>query len=187
MNNNITFTSKLVTQLTAFVYYDGSYDPTNQSGEQPFNNSTSANLAGQYQSIQSDTPSEGLQVPFKNSYVSIQGTDSSGNMYYWISFLIDPPSTTVKQTNIAQITDPGTVIDLDTKSYQLLLACVPGTPCPDGLACYNDPISKKNYCVGIGTSNKTYIMLAIYIILLIIFVLVASFLSIKIFHIINVR
>jgi hypothetical protein len=184
---SVTFTSTLVTQLTAFVYYDGNYDPTNQSSGQPFNNSPTANLAGQYQAITTDTPATGLDVPFKDSYVSIQGTDTDGNMYYWVSFLINPPTTTVKVTNISSITESGTLIDLDKVQYQLLVACTPGIPCPDGLACYNDPISKKNYCVGIGTSNKTYLMLGIYILIFIILVIIVAFVSVKIFHVIRVR
>jgi len=187
MAQSVTFTSKLVTQLTAFIYFDSNYDPTNQSSGQPFNNSPNANVAGQYQAITSDDPSTGLDVPFKNSYVSIQGSDANGNMYYWISFLIDPPATAVKVTDIAEITAAGTVIDLDTKQYQLLLACNPDTPCPGGLACYNDPISKKNYCVGVGTSKKTYAILGIFIMIFIILVVVVAFVSVKIFHIVNVR
>lgn len=188
MSASVTFTSKLVTQLTAFIYYDSEYDPTNQSTDQPFNNSTGNNVASQYESKTTTTPSEGLVVSFKDSYVSLQGTDAAGNVYYWVSFLIDPSTTASYQSQgIATITSAGTVVDLDTKAYNLLLACSDTTPCPDGLACYNDPISKNNYCVGIGTSKKTYGWLIFFVFILIILVVVVAVLGIKVFHIVNVR
>lgn len=188
MTSSVTFTSTLVTSLTAFVYYDNTINTT-AGVTQPFNNDPDNSLINQYTSVTTDDPATGLKVSFQDSYVSLQGSDADGNMYYWVSFLIDPTQTDAPSTALMQtVTEPGTVVNLDNKPYNLLYACDPnGTPCPNGLACYNDPMTKKNYCVGIKTSNFSIIVLVIIFIFIILCCIIFAFLCYKLFGIVNVN
>lgn len=127
---SVTFTSTLVDTLEAFIYLNSDLQPT--TGPQPFNNSPGNVSAEQYNYVTGNA-ADGIDVNFTNSYVSVQGTNSKGNIYYWVSFLIDPPSNA--NNSVAQITEPNTLVNLDEKQYYLLTACDPYNPCPDGLAC----------------------------------------------------
>ena len=181
---SVTFTSTLVETLEAFIYLNSDHQPT--PGPQPYNNSPDNSSAQQYSYVTGNAE-DGIQVNFTNSYVSVQGTDTQGNIYYWVSFLIDPPSNANNQ--VTKITEPNTVVDLDSKQYYLLTACDNITPCPNGLGCFSDPITKKSYCTGIGYGNGSSEMWIYIIILILILVLlaVAIFLAFKFFHIVNVR
>lgn len=183
---SVTFTSTLVDTLEAFVYYNSDYQSSGPNTQQPFNNSPDNSSAEQYTYV-TGSASDGIDIKYTNSYVSIQGTDSKGNIYYWISFLIDPPSNS-NALDIATVTQANTVIDLDTKKYNILYVCDPNTPCPNGLGCFADPITKKNYCTGIGygSDGVNWIMIFVLIFIVIIMIAVASFLAFKLFHVVNV-
>jgi hypothetical protein len=183
-NMSVTFTSTLVDTLEAFIYYNSSI--TYQPGPQPFNNSPD-NVSAEQNGYVTGNAQDGITVNFINSYVSIQGTDSNGNIYYWVSFNIDPSSTQASKLKTIQITEPNTTVDLDTKQYFPLYACNNGTQCPDGLACFNDPITKKSYCAGIGKQNISKGVAMIIILVIIILVIISLFLTFKLFHVIFMR
>lgn len=181
---SVTFTSQLVDTLEAFVYYDSSLVYT--GGAQPFNN-TPGNFSAEQYGYVTGNAQEGISVKFTNSFVSIQGTDSKGNIYYWVSFAIDPPGSQADNLKVAAITTSNTTVDLDKKQYFLLQVCDGVTPCPDGLGCFNDPITKKSYCTGIGTQGTNWGIFIIMILLVVILICVAAYLTVKLFHVINVR
>jgi len=156
------------------------------TSKQPFNNSPDNSSAEQYTYV-TGKAQDGIDVKFSNSYVSVQGTDSNGNKYYWVSFLIDPPSNALS-LGIATVTQPGTVVNLNEKKYYILYACDENKACPDGLGCFADPITKKSYCAGIGygPDGVNWVMMIFLIILILVLVAIAIFLTIKFFHIVNV-
>lgn len=182
---SVTFQSTLVETLEAFIYYNSDYESAGPTVKQPFNNSPSNSSAEQYGYVTGNA-SDGISIKYTNSFVSIQGTDAVGNIYYWVSFSIDP-STTAQNLNVITITEPNTVIDLDTKLYYKLYACNSSTQCPNGLSCYNDPITKKNYCVGIGVDGTNWVLIIVMVIILLVILAIAGFLTFKLFHVINVR
>ena len=177
---SVTFTSTLVDNLEAFIYYNSAlvYTP----GTQPFNNQPGNFSAEQYSYVTGNAQ-DGINIKYVNCFVSIQGSNSKGDIYYWTSFELDPSKSNNK---VHQITTPNVTVNLDTIQYYPLYACDGKTPCPDGLGCFNDPITKKNYCAGIGTQGTNWGLLVIMVLLIIILLGIVLFLAFKIFHVVNV-
>lgn len=180
---SVKFTSTIVDTLEAFIYY--SSDLVYTPGKQPFNNSPGNFSAEQYGYVTGNAQ-DGISIKYTTCFVSIQGTDSKGNIYYWVSFNIDPPSNQTNSLKTTAITTPNTVVDLDKYQYYPLYVCDGITPCPDGLGCFNDPITKKSYCTGIGTQGTNWGLIIIMVLIIIILLCVVAVLAVKLFHVINV-